>query len=206
MCLCAARQWQPLSAVPTLWARPRAVIELGGGRLPRHSPLGGGRAAYEGVQQPWGLELGRILPHSHVLPASPALSLALCAPCSTSQSRPPADKRIHSGRIHPQAAAAASAATIMRVLGPSGRRQYLGSDDQKRNVFVVIFGCDRHSVNRRVTASGSLWCASPRSGAGWGVSLRRTMKGLCTRFTSGGGRGVLWVRFLYNYIRNEKNL
>jgi hypothetical protein len=41
-----------LSAVPTLWGRPRAVSELGGGRLPHRSPLGGGRAAYEGAQQP----------------------------------------------------------------------------------------------------------------------------------------------------------
>ena len=38
---------QPLSAVPILWAWLRAVIEWGGGRLPRHSPLGGGRAIYE---------------------------------------------------------------------------------------------------------------------------------------------------------------
>ena len=38
------------SAVPTLWARPKAVIELGGGRLPHRSPLGGGRVAYENAQ------------------------------------------------------------------------------------------------------------------------------------------------------------
>ena len=42
----------PLSAVPTLWEQPRAVIELGGGRLPRDSPPGGGRAGSEGAQQP----------------------------------------------------------------------------------------------------------------------------------------------------------
>ena len=35
-------QGQPLSAVPMLWERQRAVMEPGGGRLPRHSPLGGG--------------------------------------------------------------------------------------------------------------------------------------------------------------------
>ena len=34
------RLCQPLPAVPTLWARPRAVIELGGERLPHRSPLG----------------------------------------------------------------------------------------------------------------------------------------------------------------------
>ena len=60
-----------------LWERQRAVIELGGGRLPRDSPPGGGRAGSEGAQQPWGLELTAHLPHSHVLPVSPALSLAL---------------------------------------------------------------------------------------------------------------------------------
>ena len=69
------RRWQPLSAVPTLWARPRAVIELGGGRPPRHSPLGGGRIAYEGAHLPLGLELGSFWPHSHDLPVSPALSV-----------------------------------------------------------------------------------------------------------------------------------
>ena len=143
MCLCAARQWQPLSAVPTLWARPRAVIELGGGRLPRHSPLGGGRAAYEGVQQPWGLELGRILPHSHVLPASPALSLALCVPYSTSQSRPLADKRIRSGRVDPQAAAEAAAGAIARASGSGGRLQRYCSVNPKSILLLLIFGCDR---------------------------------------------------------------
>ena len=40
---------QPLSAVPTPWERLRAVIELGGGRPPRDSPLGGGRAHLEGA-------------------------------------------------------------------------------------------------------------------------------------------------------------
>jgi len=50
--------------------------------------------------------------------------------------------------------AAAAEAALARVRGPSGRRQYVGSDDHKRNVFVVIFGCDRRSVNRRVTARG----------------------------------------------------
>ena len=123
MCLCAARQWQPLSAVPTLWARPRAVIELGGGRLPRHSPLGGGRAAYEGVQLPQGLELASFLPYSHVLTASRALCLALCVLCRRLQSRPPANQRIHSGRVDPQAAAAAAAGTLARVSRPGARQQ-----------------------------------------------------------------------------------
>jgi len=57
----------PPSAVPTLWARSRAVSESGGGRLPRHSPLGGGRASYEGAQQPQGLELASISPHTQLL-------------------------------------------------------------------------------------------------------------------------------------------
>ena len=67
----------PLSAAPTLWARPRAVIESGGGRPPCLRPLGGGRASLEGAQQPSGLELGSFGPHSHDMPASPALSPAL---------------------------------------------------------------------------------------------------------------------------------
>ena len=117
------RRWQPLSAVPTLWARPRAVNESGGGRLPRHSPLGGGWAAYEGAEQPWGLEPGPFQPHSHVLPASPALSLALLPPCRRLQSSPPATKRIHSGRTDLRAAAAAAVAATARVAGPGGRQQ-----------------------------------------------------------------------------------
>ena len=112
-----------LSTVPTLWARPRAVIELGGGRPPRHSPLGGGRASYEGAQQPQALELASISPYSHDLTASSASSVALCAPRSTSQSRPLATNCIRHIRIHPQAAAGAAAAAIMRVAGPSGRQQ-----------------------------------------------------------------------------------
>ena len=123
MCLCAARRWQPLSAVPTLWARPRAVIELGGGRLPHRSPLGGGRVAYEGAQQPQALELASISPYSHDLTASSASSVALCAPRSTSQSRALATNCIRRIRIHPQAAAAAAAAALVRVAGPSGRQQ-----------------------------------------------------------------------------------
>ena len=51
-----------------------------GGRLPRHSPLEGGRAPYEGAQQPPRLELGAFSPHSHDMPASPALSLCLRQP------------------------------------------------------------------------------------------------------------------------------
>ena len=64
------RLCQPLPAVPTLWARPRAVIELGGERLPHRSPLGGRRAGYEGARQRQGLELGKTRLHSHDLTAS----------------------------------------------------------------------------------------------------------------------------------------
>jgi len=117
------RRWQPLWAVPTLWARSRAVSESGGGHLPRHSPLGGGRVAYEGVQLPQGLELASFLPYSHVLTASRALCLALCVLCRRLQSRPPANQRIHSGRVDPQAAAAAAAGTLARVSGPGARQQ-----------------------------------------------------------------------------------
>ena len=60
---------QPLSAVPTQWERLRAVIELGGGRPPRDSPLGGGRALWkvrsgEGASNsaPIGLVLTSCLP------------------------------------------------------------------------------------------------------------------------------------------------
>jgi hypothetical protein len=84
--MCGQR-WQPLSAVPTLWARPRAVIELGGGRLPRHSPLGGGRAAYKGAQQPSVLELGSFSPHSHHLTASLWLSFHPADATSDEQER-----------------------------------------------------------------------------------------------------------------------
>jgi hypothetical protein len=69
--MCGQR-WQPLSAVPTLWGRLRVVNESGGGRPPRHSPLGGGRAAYEGAQKPSGLELGSFSPHSLWLSFRPA--------------------------------------------------------------------------------------------------------------------------------------
>ena len=109
-----------LSTVPTLWARRRAVIELGGGRLPHRSPLGGGRVAYEGAQQPQALELASISPYSHDLTA---FSARLCAPRSTSQSRALATNCIRRIRIHPQAAAAAAAAALVRVAGPSGRQQ-----------------------------------------------------------------------------------
>ena len=166
MCLCAAGWGHPLSAVPTPWERPRAVIEPGGGRLPRHSPLGGGRAPPEGAQQPSGLELTSFLPHSHVLPASSALCLALCTPCSTSQSLPLADKRIYSGRVDAQAAAAAAAGAIARVLGPCGRQQRRSAACFR----LSFFGCDRHGVNRCVTALGGQWCAPPRSGAGRGCN------------------------------------
>lgn len=56
--------------MPTPWERPRAVIELGGGRPLRDSPLGGGRAHLEGAQQPLGLKLGTLWPRSHDLPSS----------------------------------------------------------------------------------------------------------------------------------------
>ena len=58
--------------MPTPWERPRAVIELGGGRPLRGSPLGGGRAHLEGAQQPLGLKLGTLWPRSHDLPSSRA--------------------------------------------------------------------------------------------------------------------------------------
>ena len=109
MPMCGQRR-QPLSAVPTLWARPRAVIELGGGRLPRHSPLGGGRAAYKGAQQPSGLELGSFSPHSHHLTAS-VLSLALFfapqVPPATCKSAPMGARGMGRSRRYPQDVAAA---------------------------------------------------------------------------------------------------
>jgi len=78
-----------LSTVPTLWARRRAVIELGGGRLPHRSPLGGGRVAYEGVQQPQALELASISPYSHDLTASQrAHWLPIASGASVSTPRP----------------------------------------------------------------------------------------------------------------------
>jgi len=46
-----------------------------------------------------------------------------CVPCSTSQSRALATNCIRRIRIHPQAAAAAAAAGLVRVAGPSGRQQ-----------------------------------------------------------------------------------
>jgi hypothetical protein len=108
--MCGLRR-QPLSAVPTLWARPRAVIELGGGRLPRHSPLGGGRAAYKGAQQPSVLELGSFSPHSHHLTASrAALSGSLFAPQvppATCRSAPMGARGMGRSRRYPQAVAAA---------------------------------------------------------------------------------------------------
>jgi hypothetical protein len=52
------------------------------------------------------------------------LCLALCVPCSTPQSLPLADKRINSGRVDPQAAAAAAAGAIARIPGPGGRQQH----------------------------------------------------------------------------------
>ena len=171
LCLCAVNCGHLLSAVPMPWERPRAVIELGGGRPPRHSPLGGGRAAYEGAQQPLGLELSSFPPHSHVLPASSALCLALCMPCSTSQSLPLADKRIYSGRVDAQAAAAAAAGAIARVLGPCGRQQRRSAACFR----LSFFGCDRHGVNRCVTAFGGAPGGVPRPGCGWGVHMGRTM-------------------------------
>jgi hypothetical protein len=91
--MCGQRR-QPLSAIPTLWARPRAVIELGGGRLPRHIPLGGGRAAYEGAQQRPGLELGSFSPHSHHLTASvPSLWLSFHPADATSDEQERSDGR-----------------------------------------------------------------------------------------------------------------
>ena len=125
----------------------------------------------EGAQQPSGLELTSFLPHSHVLPASSALCLALCMPCSTSQSLPLADKRIYSGRVDAQAAAAAAAGAIARVLGPCGRQQRRSAACFR----LSFFGCDRHGVNRCVTAFGGAPGGVPRPGCGRGVHMGRIM-------------------------------
>ena len=116
--MCGQR-WQPLSAVPTLWGRLRVVNELGGGRLPRHSPLGGGRAAYEGAQQPSGLELGSFSPHSHHLTASRPLSGSLFTPqmpLATSRSAPMGARGMGRSRRYPQTAVAADYAHDMVVV------------------------------------------------------------------------------------------
>jgi hypothetical protein len=90
--MCGQR-WQPLSAVPTLWGRLRVVNESGGGRPPRHSPLGGGRAAYEGAQKPSGLELGSLF--------------APQVPPATCRSAPMGARGMGRSRRYPQAVAAA---------------------------------------------------------------------------------------------------
>ena len=71
------------SAGSTALGRSHAVGAVGsdlrvGGRAPAPpQPTGGGRPPYKGVQQPPGLKLGAFSPHSHDMPASPALSLCL---------------------------------------------------------------------------------------------------------------------------------
>ena len=84
---------QPLSAVPTPWERLRAVIEPGGGRPPRDSPLGGGRAPLEGAQRRVGLELCAYWPRSHELPASRA-SMRLPRRCHSSRAQRPQQQRL----------------------------------------------------------------------------------------------------------------
>ena len=78
------------------------------------------------------------------------LCLALCVPCSTSQSLPLADKRIHSGRVDPQAAAAVAAGAIARVPGPGGRQQRQSA----ARFWLSFFGVIGIDVNRCVTARG----------------------------------------------------
>ena len=115
-------------------------MSWGAGASPATAHWGGGRAAYEGAQKPSGLELGSFLPHSHDLTASSASSVALCAPRSTSQSLPLADKRIHSGRVDPQAAAAVAAGAIARVPGPGGRQQRQSAACFRLSFFECVIG------------------------------------------------------------------
>jgi hypothetical protein len=148
------QQWQPLSAVPTLWGRLRVVNESGGGRPPRHSPLGGGRAAYEGAQQPSGLELGSFSPHSHDLTASRALSLALFLPRRCHQRRAGALRRA------PGAWAAAVGTPrpqwppIMRMIWSWSSLSSPCKSRAGSELFLVIVGCNGPHVNRCVTAHG----------------------------------------------------
>ena len=139
-----------LSTVPTLWARRRAVIELGGGRLPHRSPLGGGRVAYEGAQQPQALELGSFSPHPHDLTASSA-SLWLSDRPAGASSRdhwPPnaSSASVSIPRPQPQPQPPPSC----MFWGPVGD----SSDDRDVYVFCSFFRCDRYAVNRCVTARG----------------------------------------------------
>ena len=71
-------------------------------------------------------------------------------PFSTSQSLPLADKRIHSGRVDPQAAAAVAAGAIARVPGPGGRQQRQSA----ARFWLSFFGVIGIDVNRCVTARG----------------------------------------------------
>ena len=170
LCHRAVRCGYPLSAAPTLWARSRAVIESGGGRPPCRRPLGGGRASLEGAQQPSGLELGSFGPHSHDMPGSPALCLALCPRRRRHKSRAAATNRISSTRTHPQAVAVAAQVALVRICGPRGRwqrrsRRLFFRSENRRNW---------HGVNGCVTWCGGAGGGLPRPERGRGVYMGRT--------------------------------
>jgi hypothetical protein len=122
-----------------LWARSRAICESGGGRLPRHSPLEGGRAPYEGAQQPPGLKLGAFSPHSHDMPASPALSLCLRQPRRSLK----VCERAATGALVARRSRGASGAAACAPARPPrrsrGRRGELSKSSQERGwrCFVV---------------------------------------------------------------------
>ena len=140
-----------------LWERQRAVMGPGGGRLPRHSPLGGGRAPYEGAQQPPRLELGAFSPHSHDVPASPALSVCLRQPRRSLKVRERAASGTLSAHRSRGALDAAAYAPESPLVRWCSRRDELSADvvtavacrDPEERVTGP--GCPRHGVQRPVS-------------------------------------------------------
>jgi hypothetical protein len=152
--LYAGQPGQPLSAVPMLWARPRAVFEPGGGRLPRHSPLGSGRAAYEGAQQPQGLESGAFWPHSHDMPASPALPFFLCVCLWQPRRRLKVRERVAASALVARRSRGASSAATCAPESPlsrsRGRRDELSADV----VTAVVWRACWRAPEERVVGTG----------------------------------------------------
>ena len=156
----------PLSAVPTLWERPRAVIELGGGRPPRHSPLGGGRALQKVRSSPRASNSAPFrLILTICLPLLPSLQPSSCSADVTS-------------RVHRPPRACCTTPLTPRPQPPPGRplsRVFVAMVAAGSSVRTCdLFGAsgvasDRLGVNHYITARASRGLASRGLGAhgGW---------------------------------------
>ena len=168
LCLCAVNCGHLLSAVPMPWERPRAVIELGGGRPPRHSPLGGGRALQKVRSSPRASNSAPFrLILTICLPLLPSLQPSSCSADVTS-------------RVHRPPRACCTTPLTPRPQPPPGTplsRIFVamvaaGSSVRTCDLFGAIasgVASDRLGVNHYITATASRGSASRGLGAhgGW---------------------------------------